>query len=225
MSVAPFGDGMSVLKLRRVLIADDHPLYQDALTAILGRAPDLEALGPVATLDAALDAIGADPPDLALLDLDMPGMSIAAIAKLRELHPQTRVAIISGSLAPAKIRDALQAGACGYLPKTFNPDMILAAVNLMLSGAVYVPPNALSDAEPAQLADGAPVTLTPREREVIELLVRGLANKEIARELGLAEVTVKLHVRRILEKLKVPNRAAAAAVAIGRGLVTGPKPE
>jgi len=210
----------------RVIIADDHPLYQEALVAILGRAPDIEVLEPVATLDAALDSIGIAAPDLALLDLDMPGMSNAAIAKVRELHPQTRVAIISGSLAPARIRDALNAGACGYLPKTFNPDMIVAAVNLMLSGAIYVPPNALADpelvaTEATSPADGAPAALTPREREVLEFLVKGLANKEIARHLGLAEVTVKLHMRRILEKLKVPNRAAAAAVAIRQGLVAG----
>jgi two-component system nitrate/nitrite response regulator NarL len=221
---------MPVPKSSRVIIADDHPLYQDALVAILTRAPDLEVLEPVATLDAALESIGATAPDLALLDLDMPGMSNTAIAKVRELHPLTRVAIISGSLAPSRIRDALSAGACGYLPKTFNPDMILAAVHLMLSGAIYVPPNALADADPASTEptsakDGPPSALTPREREVLEGLARGLANKEIARQLGLAEVTVKLHTRRILEKLKVRNRAAAAAVAISRGLVAGEKTE
>jgi two-component system nitrate/nitrite response regulator NarL len=100
----------------------------------------------------------------------------------------------------------------------------------MLSGAIYVPPNALSATDPdatavTQPTDGAPAALTPRELEVLEFLTRGLANKEIARHLGLAEVTVKLHTRRILEKLKVRNRAAAAAVAISRGLVTSEKTE
>jgi len=212
---------MSVLKLSRVIIADDHPLYQGALVAILGRMPDIEVLEPVASLEAALDAIGREAPELALLDLNMPGMSNPEIVKVRALYPQTRVAIISGSLVPDQIRAALAAGACGYLPKTFSPDMIVAAVSLMLSGAIYVPPNALSSAAPTPTEAADEAALTPREREVLEFLTKGLANKEIARQLGLAEVTVKLHTRRILEKLKVRNRAAAAAVAISRGLVAG----
>jgi two-component system nitrate/nitrite response regulator NarL len=216
-------------KRTRIVIADDHPLYREALAIVFERAGDLDMVGSVENFDAALAALAAGDVALALLDLDMPGMSIASIARLRELHPGTRVAVISGSLGSAKIREALAAGASGYLPKTFEPHMILAAVRLMLSGAVYVPPDALADAgaeEPGRdrTGSGGSGNLTPRELEVLRMLTKGSANKEIAREIGVAEVTVKLHTRRILEKLGVRNRAAAAAQAVSRGLITDDPP-
>jgi len=211
-------------KRTRIVIADDHPLYREALAIVFERAGDLDMVGSVGNFDAAQAALAADDVALALLDLDMPGMSVAGIARLRALHPGTRVAVISGSLGSAKIREALAAGAAGYLPKTFEPHMILAAVRLMLSGAVYVPPDALADAGAEEsgrdrTGSGGRGNLTPRELEVLRMLTKGSANKEIAREIGVAEVTVKLHTRRILEKLGVRNRAAAAAAAVSRGLL------
>jgi DNA-binding NarL/FixJ family response regulator len=210
-------------KRTRIIIADDHPLYREALATAFGRTADIEASASVDDLEQALAAMGKGPVDLVLLDLDMPGMSgTAGVARVRELHPDTRVAVISGSVGAAKIRDALSAGACGYVPKTFTPDMILAAVRLMLSGAIYVPPDALTEggeAAPEGRGGAGSGSLTPRELEVLRLLTKGAANKEIARQIGVAEVTVKLHTRRILEKLGVRNRAAAAAIAVKTGLV------
>jgi DNA-binding NarL/FixJ family response regulator len=209
-------------KRTRIIIADDHPLYREALATAFGRTADIEASASVDDLEQALAAIEKGPVDLVLLDLDMPGMSGASgVGRVRELYPDTRVAVISGSVGAGKIRDALAAGACGYVPKTFTPDMILAAVRLMLSGAIYVPPDALSGAAeaPEGRAGAGSGTLTPRELEVLRLLTKGAANKEIARAIGVAEVTVKLHTRRILEKLGVRNRAAAAAIAVKTGLV------
>jgi two-component system nitrate/nitrite response regulator NarL len=209
----------------RIVIADDHPLYREALAIMFERAGDIDTVGSVENFEAALAAVAGSNVALALLDLDMPGMNgVAGITRLRALHPATRVAVISGSLGAAKIREALAAGACGYLPKTFEPNTILAAVRLMLSGAVYVPPDALVEAagdEPGRDArsPGGSGSLTPRELEVLRMLTKGSANKEIARAIGVAEVTVKLHTRRILEKLGVRNRAAAAALAVSRGLV------
>jgi DNA-binding NarL/FixJ family response regulator len=211
-------------KRTRIVIADDHPLYRDALATMFARAGDLEAIASAETLPAALEALAAGNVALVLLDLNMPGMhGVAGIASVRERFPDTRVAVISGSLAVAQIREVLAAGACGYLPKTFTPDMILAAVRLMLSGAIYVPPDVLVQGEELgaardpRAAGGA--NLTPRELEVLRMLSRGSANKEIARAIGVAEVTVKLHTRRILEKLGVRNRAAAAALAVSRRLI------
>jgi DNA-binding NarL/FixJ family response regulator len=211
----------------RIVVADDHPLYREALAAIFERAGDIVVGASVDSLAAALAALEAGDVALALLDLDMPGMNgVAGLVTVRARHPDTRVAVISGLLGAAQIREALAAGASGYLPKTFSPTMILAAVRLMLSGAVYVPPNVLTGpggAPPSERAahSGAlPAALTPREAEVLKLLTKGSANKEIARAIGVAEVTVKLHTRRILEKLGVRNRAAAAAVAVRNGLVT-----
>ena len=222
---------MAGSKQTRIVIADDHPLYREALTAVFDRAGDIETLGSAASLDAALEAVAAGDVALALLDLDMPGMNgVAGITKVRELHPDMRVAVISGLLGAGKIREVLAAGACGYLPKTFNPSMILAAVRLMLSGAIYVPPDVLVDgADGGAARDGRPAAgaanLTPRELEVLRMLAKGAPNKEIARAIGVAEVTVKLHTRRILEKLGVRNRAAAAAIAVSRGLVGDDQPK
>jgi two-component system nitrate/nitrite response regulator NarL len=212
-------------KRTRIVIADDHPLYREALAIVFERAGDIDMAGSVENFDAALAAVGGGDVALALLDLDMPGMNgVTGITRLREHHPGTRVAVISGSLGAAKIREALSAGACGYLPKTFEPHMILAAVRLMLSGAIYVPPDALVEAGANmpgrdRSSPGGSGSLTPRELEVLRMLTKGSANKEIARAIGVAEVTVKLHTRRILEKLGVRNRAAAAALAVSRGLI------
>jgi two-component system, NarL family, nitrate/nitrite response regulator NarL len=211
-------------KPTRIVIADDHPLYRDALATVFARAGDIEAIASVETLPAALEALAAADVALVLLDLNMPGMQgVAGVAQVRERFPETRVAVISGSLGANQIREVLAAGASGYLPKTFTPDMILAAVRLMLSGAIYVPPDVLAQAEDAGGRDGrgaaGAANLTPRELEVLRMLSKGSANKEIARAIGVAEVTVKLHTRRILEKLGVRNRAAAAALAVSRRLI------
>jgi two-component system, NarL family, nitrate/nitrite response regulator NarL len=216
---------VDVDKRKRIVIADDHPLYRDALATMFARAGDIEAIASAETLPAALEALSGGDIALALLDLNMPGMQgVAGIATVRERFPDTRVAVISGSLAASQIREVLAAGACGYLPKTFTPDMILAAVRLMLSGAVYVPPDVLAQAEEPGAArdargEAGAANLTPRELEVLRMLSKGSANKEIARAIGVAEVTVKLHTRRILEKLGVRNRAAAAALAVSRRLI------
>jgi DNA-binding NarL/FixJ family response regulator len=218
-------------KRTAIVIADDHPLYREALNAVFERTGDIETRGSVDNLDRALEALAAGDVALVLLDLDMPGMNgVAGIARVHERHPDTRVAVISGTLSAGKIREVLAAGACGYLPKTFDPSMILAAVRLMLSGAIYVPPDVLVDNAGAEapregraVAGGA--NLTPRELEVLRMLTKGSANKEIARAIGVAEVTVKLHTRRILEKLGVRNRAAAAALAVSRGLVADDQPK
>jgi two-component system, NarL family, nitrate/nitrite response regulator NarL len=212
----------------RIVIADDHPLYREALALIFERAGDIEITGAVESLEDAEAAVAGGGIALALLDLGMPGMDgVAGITRLRAQHPDTRVAVISGSLDATKIRAVLAAGACGYLPKTFEPAMILAAVRLMLSGAIYVPPDALGGAgaaEPGPAEAPTADALTPRELEVLGMLAKGSANKEIARAIGVAEVTVKLHTRRILEKLGVRNRAAAAALAVSRGLIADDPP-
>jgi len=222
---------VSGAKPTRIVIADDHPLYRDALATVFARAGDIEAVAAVETLPAALEALGAADVALVLLDLNMPGMhGVAGIAQVRERFPNTRVAIISGSLGASQIREVLAAGASGYLPKTFTPDMIVAAVRLMLSGAIYVPPDVLAQAEAADAGrdvrgPASAASLTPRELEVLAMLSKGSANKEIARAIGVAEVTVKLHTRRILEKLGVRNRAAAAAIAVSRRLIPDEPPK
>lgn len=208
----------------RILIADDHPLYRDALVNLFLRSKDFEVCAAVSSLDEALEALKANADcALALLDLGMPGMGgLSGVDRVRAAYPGLRIAIISGQLDATSVRAALNHGASGCLPKTFDPPMILAALRLMLTGASYVPHELI--ATPANRGADAPGAeadpgMTPRELEVLALLAHGTPNKEIARDLGLAEVTVKLHVRRILQKLNVRNRSAAVAAAIRQGLV------
>lgn len=209
----------------RIIIADDHPLYRDALQRMIAAMPDAECAGAASSVAEALELlaqVGAI--QLLILDLRMPGM--AGSETLRDLlrrYPGLRIAIVSGSIDAAEIQSLLTQGAVGFLPKTLEPAAMSAALRLILAGAIYVPPDAL--VMPKLSLDSHPATdldtgdLTPREREVLAEIVRGVSNKQIARDLGIAEVTVKLHSRRILEKLGVRNRAAAAALAVARGLV------
>lgn len=202
----------------RILVADGHPVYLEALVATFVVADDIDIVAALGSLDAASDWLRAGDVDLVLADPGLPGTLVAAcIAALRARFPATKVAIISGLVDPIDIRQVLQAGACGYLPKTFSPAMVVAAVRLMLAGAVYVPREILgrpSTADELTLDD-----LTPRERQILGLMARGLTNKAIGREIGIAEVTVKLHIRRLLAKLDARNRAGAVAIASTLGLV------
>ncbi len=216
---------MSEANLKRVLIADDHPLYRDALATLLGRAGDLSVGVAVGSLDAAVAAGQRERCDIALIDLGMPGMDgVSGIRAFREALPDLPVAIVSGTTDAAAIRSALAAGAIGYLPKTLEPATVVAALRLMLAGGTYLPPELLAatvlPADGATEAGTAGNALTPREQEVLDHIIHGASNKEIARALGVAEVTVKLHMRRILQKLGVRNRAGAVAVALARGLAT-----
>lgn len=209
----------------RIIIADDHPLYRDALQRMIAAIPDAECVGAASGLTEALALLAqAGPIQLLILDLRMPGMTGPDIVRdLLRRFPGLRIAIVSGNLDAAEIQSLLAQGAAGFLPKTLEPAAMSAALRLILAGAIYVPPDAL--AMPKQDAGSHPATdldagdLTPREREVLAEIARGISNKQIARDLGIAEVTVKLHSRRILEKLGVRNRAAAAALAVARGLV------
>lgn len=205
-----------------ILIADDHPLYRDALTAVFERASDFEAAPPAASLEAALGAMQADPPTFALLDLNMPGMNgVTSIARVRAAHPDTGIAIISGSSSAGLIREILAAGARGYLPKTLDPEMILAAVRLMLAGAVYLSPDVLLESSgPYAIRDPADSSaLTSHELDVLRMVSNGSTNGEIARKAGITEIRVKLDTRRILTKLGVRNRTEAAALAASRNLL------
>ncbi|MGH6880566.1 response regulator [Hypericibacter sp.] len=208
-----------------VLIADDHPLFRAALADLIRRTPEFELVGAVEALDPALSLLAERPCDLALLDLRMPGMTdLSVLLTLRTKHPETKLALISGNLDSEAVSGGLKNGIVGFLPKSFDPPVILAAIRLILSGAIYVPHElAALASEPASspsAAGGAePSTLTDREREILTMMVTGASHKEIARSLELAEITIKLHAQRIVKKLGVRNRAAAIAKAVRDRLV------
>jgi two-component system, NarL family, nitrate/nitrite response regulator NarL len=201
-----------------IVIADDHPLYRDALATLIGREAGFRLAAVAATFEETLAALQGEPIEAAVIDLHMPGMGGPdGIARLRAAAPATRLVVVSGDAEPATVRGVIAAGAHGFVPKTFAPGSLIAAIRLVLSGVTYLPAELAAPAAEAAPAGGA--QLTPRELEVLTQLARGASHKEIARALDLAEVTVKLHTRRIVTKLKAKNRSAAIAQAIRDGII------
>ena len=198
----------------RLLIADDHEMVRDTVSAFLDREADLDCEA-VGDLDDALAAVERRHVDLALLDYGMPGMNgLEGLARMREANGDGTVAIVSGVAPRAVAREALAAGAVGFLPKTMPARELVAAVRFMLAGGRFVPVEMMNDSP----ADPLGARLSSRENEVLEGLCRGMANKEIARAIGLAEVTVKLHVRTLCRKLGARNRTHAAVLGRAAGI-------
>jgi DNA-binding NarL/FixJ family response regulator len=203
------------------LIADDDAFFRIALGALLTRQLGFKTVLEAGSLDDALDLLGTRPEiSLALFDLSMPGMRQASsLAAVRECARHVTLAVVSGSSARQDILGALAAGVHGYIPKALGPAELVKAMTQVLSGQIFVPPIIAQVSAPA--AGAAPATdetpqdaaarLTPRQRQVLDALVQGRSNKEIARLLDLGEGTVKIHVATLLRALKLPNRAAAAA--------------
>jgi len=215
----------------RILVVDDHPLMAEALglaMRTLDRATEVESAGD---LRAALERATQVSFDLCLLDLALPGCSgLEALERMRESLPALPVVVVSGSDDPASVLAALDLGAMGYIPKTSPREVLLGAVRLVASGGIYVPVEALKTREAAQLAlpasasgvagagTAADLGLTSRQWEVLELLLKGLPNKLIARKLDISENTTKIHVSAVLRALGVATRTQALIAANRLGL-------
>ncbi|MEM1301083.1 MAG: response regulator transcription factor [Pseudomonadota bacterium] len=202
----------------KILIADDHDLVRDTLAAFLSREKDFD-VDTAADLNDALDKIyQRQRYHLVLLDYSMPGMDgLIGLAKSKEANEPWPVAIMSGIAPKAIAQEALDAGAIGLLPKTMAANSMINAIRFMSAGESYVPVQFMTAEDPEEtneLAKG----LSPRELGVLSGLCRGLANKEIARELELQEVTIKLHVKTLCRKLDAKNRTQAAMIAKEAGL-------
>ena len=202
----------------RVVVADDHPLYRDAAVH------QIQRLFPHARIDQ-LSSLGelealAKQPDLAfnlfLVDFHMPGMSVDALAKLVSHYPQIPIAVISGTAQRTDVRAMLQVGARGFIPKTATGEQLAHALQLLLSGGTSVPADMILD-DGVQDPSGWQGLLTQREQDVLRGVARGLSNKEIGRELNLAEVTIKLHLRGVFRKMGARSRADAAVMATKAG--------
>jgi DNA-binding NarL/FixJ family response regulator len=204
----------------RVLVADDHPLYREAVARQIMRLLPDATVEEAASMDAALASAETTRPSLFVFDYYMPGMSAEAIARLVETFGDVPILVLSGGASPAEVQAVLQAGARGFLPKTATPEQFNHTIHLMLAGGTSVPAEMLLPA--ASVPDGAPpwlAALTPREAEVLRATARGLSNKEIARELDLAEVTIKLHLSAIFRKMGVRSRTEAAMLAAKTGFL------
>jgi two-component system nitrate/nitrite response regulator NarL len=195
----------------KLLIADDHDLLRDVLGAYLAAEGGFHTQ-MVADLPAALAAMADNRFDMVLLDVNMPGMNgLAGLEQALAAGPGTPVALISGNASGELADKALALGAAGFVPKTLPAKSMVNAIRFMASGEIYLPLAMARTPEPpaAPLAD----VLTPRERQVLSCLCAGLPNKEIARELGLSEPTIKLHVKLLCRKLDARNRTHAAMIA------------
>lgn len=206
-----------------VLVADDHPLFREGIARAVSGRPELQLVGEVGDGRAALEAIRASAPAVAVVDLRLPGLDGVAIANAvaRDGLP-TRVLLLSAFTEPQLVYEAMAAGAAGYFSKDADRDAVLDAIGAVARGESRVDP-ALQGALFTELrqrasADDRPV-LTPRELEVVRRMAAGLSAPAIGRELHLATATVKTHQAHVYEKLGVGDRAAAVAEAMRRGLL------
>jgi len=202
----------------RVIVVDDHPLYRSGVVATLREYPDIDVVGQGASAADAVELAVKARPDIALLDISMPGGGLSAIGQIRSAAERTRVVMLTASEDEAEVMTALESGAAAYTLKGVGGDDLVSIIRSVASGGSYVAPslagrllvNARNNRE-------APVhavsTLSSRELDVARLLTEGLSNKEIARKLGLQEKTVKHHMTQVLQKLRVRNRVEAAMLA------------
>jgi DNA-binding NarL/FixJ family response regulator len=204
----------------RVLVADDHGVVREGLRTFLLLQEGIEVVGEAADGLEAVAAAQRLAPDVVLMDLVMPGIDgVEAMRRIREHRPGARVIVLTSFTDDDRLLAAVRAGAAGYLLKTAQPQEVVRAIRAAHAG------NAVLDPVPAgrllqalAIGEHSRQPLTQREREVLELLTRGLANKRIAQELGVSEKTVKAHVGRILAKLGVSDRTQAALYAVREGL-------
>lgn len=216
----------------KLLLADDHELFRDALVQYIERADPSVRVTLAKDLPEALDVMKDKPDhDLVLLDLRMPGMNgLQGFRDMREHYPHVPVALMSGVAEPEDVDAAIDLGAVGYFPKTMSGKALLQGIQRVLSGEIFLPvddatkqvmPSYYSDEPVKTVNDEAveDVALTNREKDVLVHLAQGDSNKEIARKLGLQVVTVKLHVSGICRKMGVQNRTQAALKARDLGLV------
>lgn len=202
-----------------ILIVDDHPVVVAGLTSMLDTQPGLEVLGSATSGEEAIEFLRRKPADLLLLDLRMPGMSgVDTLLALKREKINTRVIILSSHETDEDIYRAVRAGAQAYLSKNSKQSEMIEAIHAVHRGKRYFP-HSIAD----RLAERMMRTdLTSRESEVLQMLARGLTNKEIGSALDISGNTVRNHVNSIIEKLEVSDRTEAVAVAIQRGLIELP---
>jgi DNA-binding NarL/FixJ family response regulator len=193
-----------------VLLVDDHPMVRAGLSTLIGTTDDLEIVGEAPGGDQAVTMAGDLEPDVVLMDLSMPGMDgVEATRLILDAHPQIRVVVLTSFADEGRVADALAAGAVGYLLKDSDPRDLLGAIRSAALGHAPLDPRvarALLPSTTPRVKD----TLSARELEVLQLVAKGLANKQIGRALGISERTVKVHVGHVFRRIGVTDRTSAA---------------
>lgn len=203
------------------LIVDDHPLFCDALSMTLRAGLGIEDVVTEGTLEQAMARLEQDgAPDVILLDLNLPDVNgLDGLVRLVKLAPQTPVVIVSSMAEPRVIRSAIRVGAAGFVPKHSTRETFRKAFDLITSGEIYAPEDAITEADanmPLSASEDALVRLshlTKQQARILQLICEGQMNKQIAYELSIAETTVKAHVTAIMRKLGVQSRTQAVLIA------------
>jgi DNA-binding NarL/FixJ family response regulator len=216
-----------VPRVIRVLIADDHPVVRQGLRTFLDLQDDLDVVGEAADGAEAVALVESLVPDVLLLDLKMPVLDgLGTLLRLGEGGPFPRVLVLTSVSDREDVAPAMRAGAAGFLYKDVEPAALVQAIRAVHGGQILLAPEAAEamlsglpgPSGPAAPASGHMTSLTDREREVLTLIASGRSNREIARELTVAEKTVKTHVSNVLMKLGVQDRTQAALYAVRHGL-------
>lgn len=203
----------------RLLLVDDHEMVRAGLRSFLDLQEDMQVVGEAGSGEQALALVPALEPDVVVLDLVLPGMTgVETARRLREHHPQVKVVALTSFAGQDLVLPAVRAGVAGYLLKDVGPAELAESLRAAYHGGAPLHPQVAATVM-ASMTAREEDPLTPREREVLRLVARGLSNRLIARELALAEKTVKAHVSAILAKLGVADRTQAALYAVRSGLV------
>ena len=207
----------------RVLLVDDHALLRAGMARLLDLADDVTVVGSAGSGAEGLELAAALRPDVVLMDLSMPGMSgVEATRRLLAARPETAVVVLTSFADPDLVIDALDAGAIGYLLKDAEPDGLVDAVRAAARGESPLDPRAARVVLTGRSRPAPVSVLSGREKEVLVLVAEGMANKQIARTLGIAERTVKAHLTSVFTQIGVTDRTSAALWAHRRGLVGSP---
>ncbi|MEW5961474.1 MAG: response regulator transcription factor [Chloroflexota bacterium] len=205
----------------RILIVDDHTLLRHGLRLILNHAEGLTVVGEAGDGEEAIVLARELKPDVILMDVNMPGLDgIEATRRIRAAQPEIQVLMLTISQHDDDLIGAIKAGARGYLLKNAQSSEVIESIRRVMAGEAIVPPPMMARVLD-ELAQPAPTSkeLSERESDILKLVAQGLSNKEIAAQLYISENTVKTHVRHILEKLNLSNRAEAAVYAVRAGLI------
>ncbi len=216
-----------MIKTYKIILSDAHPILRVGIRALLGHEPDLQVVGECSNTEDTLIMADEIKPDLIMLELDLlSAHGSDAVARLRQRHPQTRILILTQHNSEEHIREALRAGANGYVLKDAGDDELVMAVRTVLSGKTFLSPSISEKVIHVFLVGNKTntlqtrwETLTSREREILKLIAEGYTSKYIAEHYGLSIKTIEKHRSNMMKKLGLHNVSALTTFAIGQGIV------